>query len=214
VLPNRSVRVSICPHVDATDGKAESASPGERELFERPLAAHEVVTDPEGAFKIRFVVPWEALCTHPRGPAVAFVDPHCEHDFSVTAELMPPLPPSPTESRPRAPSSPTPPVPTATTIERVPLTYSPVRVISDIDDTVKLSGILSGARAVFHNVFVKELEDNLIPGMGEWYSEMWRKGVRFHYVVSSQSLPLLPIPNIQIVFATVKWSLRTPSRHQ
>jgi phosphatidate phosphatase APP1 len=79
-----------------------------------------------------------------------------------------------------------PPTPIAKASERVPLTYSPIRVISDIDDTVKLSGVHCGARAVFHNVFVKDLEENLIPGMGEWYSEMWRRGVRFHYVVSPQ----------------------------
>jgi phosphatidate phosphatase APP1 len=54
----------------------------------------------------------------------------------------------------------------------------------DIDDTVKLSNILSGARAVFHNVFVKDLRDNVIPGMGPWYMNMWKRGVRFHYVMS------------------------------
>jgi phosphatidate phosphatase APP1 len=87
------------------------------------------------------------------------------------------------------------------TSERVPLTYSPIRVISDIDDTVKLSGVHCGARAVFHNVFVKDLEDNLIPGMGEWYSEMWRRGVRFHYVVSSHTMSSLSIRNLKIVYA-------------
>jgi len=85
--------------------------------------------------------------------------------------------------------------------ERVPLTHSPIRVISDIDDTVKLSGIHCGARAVFHNVFVKDLEDNLIPGMGEWYSEMWRRGVRFHYV-SNGPFELLPV--IQDFFCLAK----------
>ena len=127
---------------------------------------------------------------------MAFLDPNFEHDFSVSAELMPlPLssPSTPnmsTEPHPVLP--PTPhlmlPVPIVKTSERVFLTYSPVRVISDIDDTVKLSGVHCGARAVFHNVFVKDLEDNLIPGMGEWYGEMWRRGVRFHYVVSYQTL--------------------------
>jgi len=85
--------------------------------------------------------------------------------------------------------------------ERVPLTHSPIRVISDIDDTVKLSGIHRGARAVFHNVFVKDLEDNLIPGMGEWYTEMWRRGVSFHYV-SNGPFELLPV--IQDFFCLAK----------
>ena len=77
-----------------------------------------------------------------------------------------------------------PPVQVAMTSERVSLTHCPIRVISDIDDTVKLSGVHCGARVVFQNVFVKDLEESLIPGMGEWYTEMWRRGVRFHYVVS------------------------------
>jgi phosphatidate phosphatase APP1 len=50
-----------------------------------------------------------------------------------------------------------------------------------------MSGITEGARAVFHNVFVKELKDGIIPGMGEWYTNMWERGVRFHYVVSFSS---------------------------
>ena len=189
VLSNRTVRVSIRPHFDLTDAEAEIMSPSELELLEEPLGVAPVVTDADGAFKIQFVIHWESLCTHPKGAPIAFVDdPDREHDFSVTAELMPPpLPPgspyTPTEPQ-SLPSSPTSLIPTAITSARVPLTYSPVRVISDIDDTVKLSGIQSGLLAVFQNVFVKDLEDNLISGMGEWYTEMWRRGVRFHYVVS------------------------------
>ncbi|KAF5362410.1 hypothetical protein D9756_002666 [Leucocoprinus leucothites] len=64
----------------------------------------------------------------------------------------------------------------------IPITNSPIRVISDIDDTVKHSGVTEGARIVFHNVFAKELKDGVIPGMGDWYTSMWQKGVRFHYV--------------------------------
>lgn len=84
------------------------------------------------------------------------------------------------------PSPPSPPVVVSPpTVIRIPITHSPIRVISDIDDTVKLSNILSGARIVFNNVFVKDLKDSVIPGMGQWYTEMWKKGVRFHYVVSA-----------------------------
>lgn len=58
-----------------------------------------------------------------------------------------------------------------------------VRVISDIDDTIKISGILHGVRAVFRNVFVRPLEELGVPGMPEWYQRMKERGVRFHYVV-------------------------------
>jgi len=74
-------------------------------------------------------------------------------------------------------------VPTTRSQVQIPITHCPIRVISDIDDTVKDSGILNGARVVFHNVFVKDLRDCVVEGMGEWYTEMWKKGVRFHYVV-------------------------------
>ncbi|KAF7976351.1 hypothetical protein HWV62_6895 [Athelia sp. TMB] len=55
-----------------------------------------------------------------------------------------------------------------------------------------MSGIVSGARAVFRNVFVKEMRDLVIPGMGDWYNEMWRRGVRFHYV-SNGPFELIPV---------------------
>ena len=194
VISNRVVRVSVRPLFDLTEAEVNSTSSSELDIFEQPLAEYEATTDADGAFKIRFVIPWESLCSHPKGTPMASFDPNCEHDFSVTAELMPlPLPPpsipnTPTEPRPFLPPPHLiPPAPIAKASERVPLTYSPVRVISDIDDTVKLSGVHCGARAVFHNVFVKDLEENLIPGMGKWYSEMWRRGVRFHYVVSPKT---------------------------
>ena len=202
VLSNRTVRVSVRPHFDLTDAEAEIMSPSELELLEEPLGASAVVTDADGAFKTQFVIHWESLCMHPKGAPIAFVETNREHDFSVTAELMAPPPPpgsphTPTEPQ-SLPSSTTSWIPTAITSERVPLTYSPVRVISDIDDTVKLSGIQCGLRAVFQNVFVKDLEDNLISGMGEWYTQMWRRGVRFHYVVSSQLSAPLTTRNLKL----------------
>ncbi|KAI0305990.1 hypothetical protein B0F90DRAFT_1695185 [Multifurca ochricompacta] len=195
VLQNRTLQISVRPHLDLTEDEAKSLSPSEQALLEQPLAVKGAVTDANGAFKIRIHIPWESLCTHPRGAPIAFVDPNREHDFFITAELMPPSPPSPqtpNEPHPLAASSLVASIPTAITKERVPLTFSPIRVISDIDDTVKLSGVGSGARSVFHNVFVKDLDENLIPGMGEWYSEMWRRGVRFHYV-SNGPFELLPV---------------------
>ena len=62
---------------------------------------------------------------------------------------------------------------------------STVRLIFDIDDIVKLSRVLNDPRAVFHNVFVKDLEEAVIPGMAEWYIQhAVGIGVWFHYVVS------------------------------
>lgn len=79
-----------------------------------------------------------------------------------------------------------------TALLRIPLTHSTLRVISDIDDTIKRSDILGGTRTIFRNVFVKELSEAEIPGMGEWYTDMFKKGARFHYV-SNGPFELLPI---------------------
>lgn len=57
-------------------------------------------------------------------------------------------------------------------------------MISDIDDTVKVADVSSGIKKIFNNVFVKGLEELIVPGMGTFYQRLYRKGVRFHYVVS------------------------------
>lgn len=68
-----------------------------------------------------------------------------------------------------------------------------VSMISDIDDTVKHSGIGSGAKEIFRNVFIRDLGDLTIDGVKEWYSKMADLGVKFHYVSNSpwQLYPLL-----------------------
>ncbi|KAF9499558.1 hypothetical protein BDN71DRAFT_1441689 [Pleurotus eryngii] len=181
------------------------------------LASKEFVTTTDGSFQGHLSLRWEDLCQHPTGLQIAFGDVIAEHDLLVRAELLPPPPssrtPSPSPSsdgsspternrppypiyKPHVMKLPEPPIedqePTAVSTLHVPITHSPIRVISDIDDTVKRSNIVDGARAVFHNVFVKELDDIVIPGMGEWYTSMWSKGVRFHYV-SNGPFELLPV---------------------
>ena len=68
-----------------------------------------------------------------------------------------------------------------------------VSMISDIDDTIKHSGIGSGAREIFRNVFIRDLDDLTIDGVREWYSTMSNLGVTFHYVSNSpwQLYPVL-----------------------
>ncbi|KAI6014058.1 hypothetical protein BKA83DRAFT_212970 [Pisolithus microcarpus] len=77
-------------------------------------------------------------------------------------------------------------------LEWIPITHSTIRVLSDIDDTVKSSRVIDGARAAFHNVFAKDLEETVIPEMAEWYRALWKRGVRFHYV-SNSPFELLPV---------------------
>ncbi|KAJ3504063.1 hypothetical protein NLJ89_g8137 [Agrocybe chaxingu] len=204
VLPNRVVRL----HLFASPHQEEPALDSEH----GPLASEDVYTAVDGSFQARFRVKWEDLCQHPRALHIAFGEAVEEHELLVVAQLLP-LPSTPSSasssnayshtrnrSMPNSPShstqssaAPQPSAPLAS-LARIPITHSPIRVISDIDDTVKLSGVLSGARAVFHNVFVKDLRDNVIPGMGEWYAAMWSRGIRFHYV-SNGPFEILPVLN-------------------
>lgn len=68
-----------------------------------------------------------------------------------------------------------------------------ISMISDIDDTIKHSGIGNGAKDIFRNVFVRDLGDLTIDGVKEWYSTMAGLGVQFHYVSNSpwQLYPVL-----------------------
>ncbi|KUI65172.1 hypothetical protein VM1G_00055 [Cytospora mali] len=60
-----------------------------------------------------------------------------------------------------------------------------VSVISDIDDTVKKSSISLGAREIFRNTFIRDLKDLAVDGVREWYGELQKMGVTFHYCSNS-----------------------------
>lgn len=60
-----------------------------------------------------------------------------------------------------------------------------VSVISDIDDTIKKSSISMGAREIFRNTFIRDLKDLTVAGVREWYGELHKMGVRFHYCSNS-----------------------------
>ncbi|KHJ33131.1 putative actin cytoskeleton organization protein app1 [Erysiphe necator] len=60
-----------------------------------------------------------------------------------------------------------------------------ISLISDIDDTVKNTSIDLGAREVFRNTFIRDLQDLTIDGVKEWYNLMSDMGVEIHYVSNS-----------------------------
>ncbi|KAJ4424127.1 hypothetical protein N0V82_001175 [Gnomoniopsis sp. IMI 355080] len=60
-----------------------------------------------------------------------------------------------------------------------------ISVISDIDDTIKHSSISLGAREIFRNTFIRDLKGLTIDGVQEWYGELYKMGVRFHYCSNS-----------------------------
>ena len=68
-----------------------------------------------------------------------------------------------------------------------------VSMISDIDDTIKHSAISAGAREIFRNAFIRELDDLSVDGVKEWYQTLADMGVQLHYVSNSpwQFYPVL-----------------------
>ncbi|KZT70788.1 hypothetical protein DAEQUDRAFT_667164 [Daedalea quercina L-15889] len=185
VLPARTIRLSLFSTDPSLEEFRDKAMDDDQPR--RALMIQDVVTGPDGSFQATLRIPWKDLCTHPQGVSIAFSDRQREHDLIITADLMPPL--SPRTSSYQQPVNPPYEVDsTVTALLSVPLTYTTVRVISDIDDTVKLASVLSGARAVFQNVFVKDLQESIIPGMAEWYLNMWARG-------SNGPFELLPVIN-------------------
>ncbi|ODV88940.1 hypothetical protein CANCADRAFT_131456 [Tortispora caseinolytica NRRL Y-17796] len=57
-----------------------------------------------------------------------------------------------------------------------------ISVISDIDDTVKITGVNGSRREMLKNVFIRDPLDCRIPGVSDWYGEMRSMGASFHYV--------------------------------
>lgn len=160
-----------------------------------PIAVSEIpVAADTGYFGKIFSIPFESICEHPGGVTIAFGDHLMEHRLTAIAEYLAP-PPLPTvlgalslsgEANPHAPSvqSTLHALPPPTAQIDLDLTDARVRLISDIDDTIKVSNILHGVRAVFRNVFVRHLDELACPGMPEFYSSLASQGVKFHYVVS------------------------------
>ncbi|KAJ5770115.1 uncharacterized protein N7511_002166 [Penicillium nucicola] len=68
-----------------------------------------------------------------------------------------------------------------------------ISLISDIDDTVKHSAIAGGAKEMFRNTFVRELDELTVEGVSDWYGSLAKQGVQIHYVSNApwQLYPLL-----------------------
>lgn len=197
-LSNRTVRISLYASEEAAS-KAQALrkeASDDYRLKLQPIASQTTTTAQDGSFQIKFGVPWDAL------PEVKSGDLTAELDFFVLAELAPVSLQTPTSAVPRpAPINDT---PVCSTQIKIPLSYAPIRVISDIDDTVKMANVLAGARTIFYTVFVRDLAEIVIPGMGDWYTKMWQRGARFHYVVRPFTMGLV---GSKIKPSPVQWAI-------
>ncbi|KAG8847140.1 hypothetical protein FRB96_001658 [Tulasnella sp. 330] len=185
-LANRSVRLTV--FIQSSDPK---------ETYDQeeagPLSRIVIRTDPQGYFTYRFRIDYETLCTYPGAKGLVFAgeDPSIEHSLVMRADLLPPEGVQQTYKEALAPVSSD--SSSVSTEIRVTLTAARVRLISDIDDTVKRLDFLKGAKAIFRNTFVHPLEDLIVPGMAEWYTRMSKMGVNFHYVSNSPFEMAAPI---------------------
>ncbi|KAG0671350.1 hypothetical protein C6P45_000804 [Maudiozyma exigua] len=68
-----------------------------------------------------------------------------------------------------------------------------IGIISDIDDTIKHTGVTGDKKSMFKNVFVTKWEDWIIDGIPQWYNSLSKTfNVDFFYV-SNSPLQLFPI---------------------
>ncbi|CAB4380405.1 unnamed protein product [Rhizophagus irregularis] len=72
-----------------------------------------------------------------------------------------------------------------------------VSIISDIDDTIKDTNILRGAKRVLSNTFLHPFKD--VPGMADLYRKFYEKGASVHYVSNS---PWQLFPSLRSFFQT------------
>ncbi|KAF8328451.1 uncharacterized protein EI90DRAFT_3065404 [Cantharellus anzutake] len=189
IVTNRMVRITLFTTV--VSGHHPDHGHG-------PLGTIDVPLTDQGYFGHLFHIPYDTVCTHPGGVHIAFGDSSSEHSLIAFAELLPPpqdtfpaqFPRNLNDFRPAVQSALHSTAPKAQI--PIPITNARVRLISDIDDTIKISHILHGVRTVFRNVFVRHLEELSVPGMAEWYTTLSDRGVRFHYV-SNSPFELLPV---------------------
>lgn len=61
-----------------------------------------------------------------------------------------------------------------------------IGLISDIDDTIKLTGVIGDKRLLMTSLLTKDVSEWLIPSMCKWYNNMFLlKNISFHYVSNS-----------------------------
>ncbi|CAE6359224.1 unnamed protein product [Rhizoctonia solani] len=185
-LDNRIVRIKLYAQPDHSSGHNKPESP-------IPIAEVKAKTNPQGYFSHKFTLTFEELCTHDQTLGLAFAEQTVDYNFRADAELLPAVYALDSSTTGAEASRE---IQTDDDIVRaeteLPLTAAHIRLISDVDDTVKISEVLMGVRAIFHNVFVRHLDELVVPGMPEWFSMLESRGVRFHYV-SNGPFELLPV---------------------
>jgi phosphatidate phosphatase APP1 len=145
-LDNRIVRIKLYAQPDHSSGHNKPESP-------IPIAEVKAKTNPQGYFSHKFTLTFEELCTHDQTLGLAFAEQTVDYNFRADAELLPAVYALDSSTTGAEASRE---IQTDDDIVRaeteLPLTAAHIRLISDVDDTVKISEVLMGVRAIFHNV--------------------------------------------------------------
>lgn len=170
-LVSRRIRVSV--YLDSSSSSSDTTSNTSERSAEQCVARGTLVTELGGVFKSTITVPWkygdpsgrplrirtELLGSQASDEGDATIDSQEAHDrvmaMSDEASIS------------------------------VTHAHAPIRVISDIDDTIKATHVLAGIKSVFRNVFTRPHEELAVEGMKDWYWEMYEKGACFHFVSNS-----------------------------
>ncbi|KAK0553736.1 hypothetical protein OC846_002394 [Tilletia horrida] len=190
-VPDRTIWIEILPIFEGEDEQDVTFEPPSTSVREtgpesqkpstasnsRPLlAVTKVISSTTGQFSEKFVIPWEK------------VDAYCRQFYSGEAGTTVRRPENIIGLKKRAvlrvPGSASQPGRwIATDLDDDEDAVPAVRVISDVDDTVKRSDVTQGVRKIFHSVFVKPFEEVQIPGVADWYRTLRREAqTRFHFV--------------------------------
>ncbi|GAC77670.1 hypothetical protein PANT_27d00063 [Moesziomyces antarcticus T-34] len=168
-LPHHDVFIEISPVIN---GDIARDSHGNRLI----MASTRLTADATGQFEHRLIIPWHmlnAFCRHYADLLQAA--PHQIQALDVKATLL-------ADSSDTASSGPESPWRRCSIHEDHPRR---VRVISDIDDTVKHTGVVQGAKQILRNVFVLPYKDAEVKGISSWYHAMTDLGVGLHYVTNA-----------------------------
>lgn len=168
--PHQNVLIEVSPVIN---GSVPRDQQGKRLI----LASTRLTANSTGQFEHRLVIPWHMLS--------AFCRHYAEHlqatpDKIEAVEMKAILLASSLEDSTEISST--------SSWRRCPVhedNSRSVRVISDIDDTVKHTGVLQGAKQILRNVFVLPYHEVEIKGISSWYRAMTDLGAGLHYVTNA-----------------------------
>ncbi|TIA88733.1 hypothetical protein E3P99_02431 [Wallemia hederae] len=177
ILPNRIVKLNVYAVWGTPVGRSLDDVPEPE-----PVATTQVRTNQQGHFEYVFNIRIDSI----QRPSWV-TDPYQKPvELRVHVDLLPQV----LDYSVRAGVGPTPdsvPEIAASQVLHVKLSSDRgIRVISDLDDTVRTTEILNGVRAMFRNVFVNDEKEMVIPDIVKWYNDMHDQGIAgFHYVSNS-----------------------------